>query len=209
MITNIKNVEEMIQKLGGVISSKIIGTEEQIDEIHVLTNQSRHPKQISRDIQSIFIAITGEPIDRKLISIAQLDIEKPKADFGRIIIDEVRYHVSTDSIAEAMVTLKVSDTPYQGMAQGVNTSRNSERLIVGATLDSLHQAYGIDPKVVLEDIKLVTMAGQSVYNVAICSLNNDNEEMHVGSAIVRGDSRSALVKATLDALNRRINLMLK
>jgi hypothetical protein len=62
---------------------------------------------------------------------------------------------------------------------------------------------------VLEDIQTVSVAGQSVYNVAICSLQGRREELHIGSALISGDSRTALVKATLDALNRRMNILLK
>tara|TARA_Y100001933_G_scaffold180207_1_gene178724 strand:- start:39 stop:149 length:111 start_codon:yes stop_codon:yes gene_type:complete len=35
------------------------------------------------------------------------------------------------------------------------------------------------------------------------------EEIHIGSAIVRGDEKEALVRATLDALNRRIAKLVK
>lgn len=205
----IGHIEEMIRKLSGVISCKIVESENVISEVHVLTNLERHPKQISRDIQSVFMASWGRAVDRKCISIAQLDVEASKTVPGRIQIEEVEYNVGADAFAKASVALRVSDVMYKGESSGVNTIRNSDRLIVEATLNGLHQAFTSEPRLVLEDIQTLAVAGQSVYNVAICSLQGRREELHIGSALISGDSRTALVKATLDALNRRMNILLK
>ncbi len=201
--------EGLIKQLNGVISAKVISGEERFREIHVLTNQKRSPKQISRDIQSIYAATFGESLDHKTVSIAQIEVELPDQNIGRVLLEEVRYQSGTDAFAEATVRLRLDDEVFDGSAKGVNTSRNAQRLVIEATLESLHSLLKVEQRVVLEDVEQVTLAKQNVYNVALCAFDGHREDMYVGSAMVRGDDREALVRATLDALNRRIHMVLK
>lgn len=209
MMQRKEEFQNTILKLSGVINSNVIVDSDLIKEIHVLTDQTRHPKQVSRDVQSIYAAKFGEVIDRKLISIAQIDIESPQKSYNRILVDEVKYQIGNDARAEVEVTLSHADNTYVGRLSGVHTSRNSKRLVVEATLAGLNELFGSNQQIVLEDLKSVRMAGADVYNVALCALNESSEEMHIGSAIVRGDDKEALVRATLDALNRRITKLVK
>ncbi len=197
--------QNTIEKLSGVIHATVITSDEgEIQEIHVLVNQTRHPKQVSRDVQSIYAAKYDEVIDRRLISIAQIEGEFDKREIGRIVVDEVKYHIESDSRAHVEVALKHNDLSHIGSVMGVHTSRNSKRLVIEATLKCVNSILDSTEKVIYEDFQSVRVAGKEVYNVALCTLNASNEEIHIGSAIVRGDERAALVRATLDAINRRI-----
>ena len=70
---NIEIIENNLEKLDSVISCKIIlGENDLIDEIHIVSNGKRNPKQLCRDIQSILIATHKLNIDYKKISIAQI-----------------------------------------------------------------------------------------------------------------------------------------
>ncbi|WP_430883964.1 hypothetical protein [Fusibacter sp. JL216-2] len=209
MIERKEEFQNTIRKLSGVINANIITDESTMREIHVLTDQSRHPKQISRDVQSIYAAKFGDVIDRKLISIAQIEMDPPERTMGRIQVDEVKYLIGSDAQAEVKVTLRHDERAYIGKMNGMHTTRNSKRLVVEATLNSLNELFGAKQGVVLEDFKAVKLGGTEVYNVALCALNGFTEEIHIGSAIVRGDEKEALVRATLDALNRRIAKLVK
>ncbi len=212
MIERCNEFQNTIQQLSGVINANVILNEGQLSEIHILSNQVRHPKQISRDVQSIYAAKYGEVIDRKLISIAQIDVELPTdtlAELDRIQLEEVKYQIDNDAQAQVRVSLKHSEGTYLGKSFGVNTSRNAKRLVIEATLQSLGALFGSNQRIVLEDFKSVKLAGVEVINVVLCAINDFSEEAHVGSAIVRGDEKEALVRATLDALNRRISKLVK
>jgi len=209
MIDRRDEFQKTIQQLSGVINANVIADVDQMKEIHILTDQSRHPKQISRDVQSIYAAKFGEVIDRKLISIAQIDVEISPKKLDRILLDEVKYQIASDAQAEVKVTLRHADSTYTGKLTGVHTSRNSKRLVIEATLNSLKELFGSNQQIILEDFETVRLAGADVYNVALCAINASSEEVHVGSAIVRGDDKEALVRATLDALNRRITKLVK
>lgn len=209
-MTEIKKIlQDTIEKLAGVINAAVIVKEDQISEIHVLTDRSRHPKQISRDVQSIYTARFGEVLDRKLISIAQIESDTVTKKYSRILLDEVKYQVGADANAHVQVTLRHGDDTCTGALSGVHTTRNAQRLVVAATLESLEEMLDLSQKIILEDIQRLRLAGQEVYTVALCALNDQSEEIHVGSAIVKGEDKEALVRATLDALNRRIDKLVK
>jgi len=209
MIQRIEEFQSTIQKLSGVINANVISDGQGMKEIHVLTDQSRHPKQISRDVQSIYAAKYGSVIDRKMISIAQIEMDLPKKSINRILVDEVKYQICSEAQAKVNVTLRHDENIYKGISTGIHTSRNSKRLVIDATLKSLNELFGSNQDIVLEDFETVKLAGSEVYNVALCAINGVSEEIHVGSAIVRGDEKEALVRATLDALNRRITKLVK
>ena len=46
---------DYISKLAGVMSSNVVFEDGEITEIHVLADTSRTPKQIVRDVQSLFM----------------------------------------------------------------------------------------------------------------------------------------------------------
>lgn len=71
---NYEEVELFLNNIKSVISSKIItDSNDEICEIHVLSDNSRHSKQISRDIRTALLSQFNINVDYKIISIAQID----------------------------------------------------------------------------------------------------------------------------------------
>jgi len=77
--------EDVITKIQGVTHSKVVYNDEEVEEVHIIANTIRSPKQIVRDIESALLAIFDYRIDRKLISIAQIDTGETKS------IKRIRY----------------------------------------------------------------------------------------------------------------------
>lgn len=71
-MSSVKKYMDLIDKLAGIIKSHIVINDEEITEIHVLSDTSRSPKQLARDIQSALMVRFGVNVDHKLISIAQI-----------------------------------------------------------------------------------------------------------------------------------------
>ena len=69
------NFQEVINKIDGIINSKVVVDKNNITELHILANNLRAPKQIVRDIESILLATFDYRIDRKKISIAQIQTD--------------------------------------------------------------------------------------------------------------------------------------
>ncbi|MEG0951933.1 MAG: hypothetical protein RSE96_08405, partial [Niameybacter sp.] len=71
---NSEQLNDIIKKINGVLHSKIKEINGQIEEIHIVASKNKSAKQIVRDIESTIFAMFDYEIDRKKISIAQLDM---------------------------------------------------------------------------------------------------------------------------------------
>lgn len=201
----IKKYEDILNKLPGVISSKVVIFDDEIVEIHILSNKNRSPKQISRDIQSAFAARFDVLLDRKVISVAQIDYGEQEFVNSRLILDSISYNTSSDNLAEAKVILKLADEEQEGFAKGINSVTNAHRLLVNATLDSIHKLFDFQDKIVVEDVEKYSLAKNEVVAVAVSVMDNYNEDLVIGSAVIKKDERESVVRATLDALNRKLH----
>jgi hypothetical protein len=56
-------------------------------EVHILASTDKHAKQLVRDVQSVAIATFGLEIDRRVISVVQLDTGSMKVDVAEPDID--------------------------------------------------------------------------------------------------------------------------
>ncbi len=198
------DMEKMINSISGVISSKIIFDQfEQIEEIHVVSYNNRTPKQISRDIQSLFIAQLDHKIDYKKVSVAQVHGEEKTEKNYRFAIGAIGYCL-IDNMVEIKVILKKGDESFESTIQGPNSKNNIYRLVVQATLECVHNFLGRRDVFIVEDIEKISLAKQEVITIAITYLSEDKEGLLVGSAVLKKDDYEAIVKATLDAVNRKV-----
>ncbi|AOT70012.1 hypothetical protein [Geosporobacter ferrireducens] len=198
------NMEEIINQMPSVISSKIVmGESQEIEEIHVLASSNRSAKQISRDIQSALTAKFQCKIDHKKISVAQIDFQDEKEQMSRFRIAAIGYSV-LGNMAEVKVSLQKGEQQVEGTSKGTNSKNNIYRLTANATLNCVHELFAIDDTFIIEDIEKIQIAKREVIIAAVSFITGYGEEMLVGSAVVRKDEYEAIVKATLDAINRKI-----
>ncbi len=201
---NIKEMEQLINQISSVISCKIvIDDQNNIQEIHVLSNVKRGPKQISRDIQSILISKFGLNIDYKKISVAQIDENMSEDIDFRLKLSSIQYSLS-ESKAIIKVTLEKEGKHYEGQASGIQTKHNSEKMIATATLKAVENFLGIEDMFIIEDLKTVNIAHRDVVVTAIIYINEYEEQFFTGCASVNRDKKEAIVKSTLDGINRKI-----
>lgn len=201
---NIEIIEQTIEKLDSVVSCKIISVDNNFEEIHVVSNGSRSAKQLVRDIQSILIATYNIQIDHKKISIAEIQDDSLKKNGCRLKITSVS-HDNNGQKAIIKVALDNHKNIFENSAMGVNTSRNIDRMLVDVTLKTVEDAYGYEETFILEDIKTVNISTDKAVVVVITCINNGFEQKFCGSSLIRSDYKEAVVKATLDALNRYIS----
>lgn len=198
------SMEKDIERIDSVLSCRFVKANEEIKEIHIVSNGTRSPKQISRDVQSVLIATYDLNIDYKIISIAELrgaDIEKKES---RLKIDRILFE---DYGKKATVKVGLSDESqiYEASLTGFNTNRNIDKMLVNAVLDCVEKAQGDEDRFVLEDVKCVNLSSDGVIVVVLVYIIDEQEKHLCGSSLVQNDHKKAVVKATLDALNRSIS----
>lgn len=194
-------IESTIEKLESIISCKIIeGEDGDFSEIHVVSNKARAPKQLVRDIQSLLIATYGIQIDHKMISIAEIPGEDIRKKDERLKILSIS-HDSIGERANISIALEKGDKIFENSAQGINAMRNIDRMLVETTLKTVEEACGYHETFVLEDIKRVTFTTAEAI-VVIIGVYNGIEQRFSGTSLIARDYNRAVVKATLDAINR-------
>ena len=198
-----QNIEKHIMKLPDVLSCRLKRIQDQIVEIHILSTFGRNPKQISRDIQSLCMAAYDIEVDRKIISVAQTYSDEQYIS-SRVLFKEVSHHVKESQISEVRVTIGFSEEEKTGFVTGVNSKSNNNRMVVAATIKALSEIFKLSSQLVLEEVRVVEISGEEAVLVAICVMNGFDEEIVVGTALLKRSLNESIVRATLDALNRKI-----
>jgi hypothetical protein len=187
-----------------------------IEEIHVLTNLERNPKQIVRDVESALLARYHLKVDHKRISVAQIVPEGSTGDGqtsmtqgGRLKIHE--YHLESDALNQtglARVIFAWGESEADrvtGQWSGRYLPSQHYQIMAWAAVDAINHIPGLVGPIVLTECRTVTLANRSVVLVALSQYDRRRREtLLVGTAEDRGDSHGASVRAVLDAVNRKV-----
>lgn len=203
--------EQALKQIKAVITARInVNSNGEIEEVHVLAGAGRTPKQIVRDVESILVAQFDLQIDHKKISVAQVDDNEegnctfPGSTRPKLVGVTLR---TVNGMAEVKVELAACDKLMEGLAQGPSSSHNKLRLFVEATLKALAPLTLDNFMFVTEDVGITQLAKQQIALVSITLIASSGEQSLVGCALVRNDDREAVVRATLDAVNRKLHFL--
>lgn len=201
-IMNFYPFEEILNKIDGVINAKIVVENDCIIEVHVLANCTRSPKQIVRDIESSLFASFNYKIDRKIISIAQIKTDAFELN-KRIKFNGVS-NKTNGNVLECSVSLLYDDGEYSEATSCVKTASNMRKIVAKSTIKSVEKILGQDTIFDIQDVLLTSSRDISFVSVLVNIIVDDRDEVVIGSAIIKQDVNEAIAKATLDAVNRRV-----
>ncbi len=206
----IKEYERLIGQIRDVISARVItDVQGNIEEIHGLAGSGRSPKQIVRDVESAFMTQFGLGVDHKKISIAQVqDQGEVPLEQTRVKLGSVSFSV-TGARADCHVQLEVSGDGYEGSASGANSAAGRLRLVALATVAAVEQFFKASPMFSVDEVSTVHLGNKLAVNVVLSLLTTAGEESFVGSSLIKEDGREAVARATLDAINRKIAVLVK
>ena len=198
--TDLPEVQKLIEKIDGVLAAKpVVNEQGDLVEIHVLADRSRPPKQMSRDIQSAVSAATGEQIEHKIISIAQIGEETAKPS-GRLKIESIEVSSGSGGF-NACVTLSSGSKTCTGKASGISGRMNRCHAVAAACINAIHDFIS-ENMFYVSDVMKVRIANSDEINVAVCCLENGTERVLTGTALIKDDEYQAVARATLNAVNR-------
>ncbi len=221
-------VEDLIQSLPGVEGARIVLEEGGgVREIHVLADASRPPKTIVRDIESALRARWGLVVDHRRVSIAQMGDVSRKPKWVRLRLQQLA--VTTDPVrdrAEVGVSLvpeppkdlfgrpvvdpEVPEVVWQGRAAGPGGGVLGVRLAVEATLQALNQSLLPHHYFSVADVVRLQLGDREA---VVCLLQyhapRGAAHMMTGSALVRGETLEAAVRAVLNGTNRIYGLAMR
>lgn len=209
---DLMEVEAELCRLPDVTAVRIVAdTGGRPVEVHVLANAGKPAKQIVRDVQSVALASFGIDLDRRIVSVVQLaangtakgspSLTAESTTRPQIVTVQAQ---SSGFRTSVQVTLGTSEDERTGYAEGSIAASSRPRLLAEATLDALRQ---LEPAAECLDVDtaLVTRAGaHDIVVVLLVSVDPPHERHLSGSAIVYQHTDDAVVRAVLDATNRRL-----
>ncbi len=205
---NFRELEETLCRLPAIDAVRIVNDRDRISEVHVLASPAKPAKQVVRDIQSLAMARFGIGIDRRAISVVQLSEENRGTEGDRPVITSIQEYPEGVSTS-VKVTLTWNGEQYVGQSTGPAASSARLRIIGEATLRALEEVLGGTPPLALDSVAATNVGTQPVIVAQVVSMRGTEEDVAVGSALVRGDEAEAVVRAVLDALNRRIPALMR
>ena len=152
--------EDELKRLPGIIAASVVtGPDAVPNEIHVLAEPGKPPKQVVRDVQSFAMLKLGLDIDHRIVSVvqigsddfgvlvqhdeAQADADDPDEDaLPRPAIGSIMVRTA-GSETEALVTVSATGGHlFDGRAVGPSGAAHRCRLVAQATLNALEELLG-------------------------------------------------------------------
>lgn len=203
-----EEIESFLTNIKSILSCKIIAdSNNNIIEIHVLSDSSRHSKQIVRDIRTTLLSHFNLDIDYKIVSVAQIDKNLPLNSDFRLVYEGYTNETNSERI-KINARLSWDDKIYIGEAEGIRSEKNILMVAASATLNAIKKAIDLDC-FIADDMQIAKIAGRDVILAAITHIENGKENILTGSSIIINNKIDSAIKATLNAVNRKICLFIK
>lgn len=195
-------LEQALRRIPGVEAARVVMNGAAPSEVHVITLPTKPPKQVVRDVQSVALASLGIQLDRRIVSVVQVD-QHDLTTGDRPIVEDIGEEI-TGSRMTMTVTLSWHDEQLIGKAQGPAAAATRLRLVADATLSALELALSDEAAFAIAAVDTPQVGGHSVAVAIVVIVAGGVERLVSGSAIIAGDAAKATVKAVLDALNRQV-----
>ncbi len=164
----VKQAEElskMLSTLDGVMKAKVILDPEsgELTEVHILAYGDKNPKQIVRDIETAILTISGERIDRRIISIAQMGGEGQTED------NTPGFKVQSAGLSEDGTEIEISVGIAMGISskdskkRGIKSFKNVLKLSAEATMEAMENVAESKLKFSLDEIREVTIEDRKFF----------------------------------------------
>ena len=209
-------IERLLGSLAGVVSARVLlDYEGRIRELHVLATPDLHPKQVVRNVESALSAGLGVEVDRRVVSVAQIEsaeapaqIAKRESDEPVAIVDNARVVlVGFDSSrasaqrARCTVTLERAGVRYSGTADGADTLQGRAEAGAEAVLHAVEGMPG-GASFGFEGARVVETDGRRYVLVAARVMDRRPPLPLSGAALLDRTPEEAGIMAALQATNR-------
>jgi hypothetical protein len=116
--------------------------------------------------------------------------------------------VSSGLDVTASVTLSSGVRSAKGEARGAASQTGVHRAVATATLRAVEELVDGQVRFELDHLEVTPMGTERTVLISLTLLTAKGAERLTGAAGVREDVRQAVIRATLDALNRRLEMLL-
>jgi hypothetical protein len=199
-----EGLERELERLPEVRAARVVTSPAgRILEIHLVTDGTKAPKQLTRDVETV--AVThGLEIDRRTISIAQMPegsepeaTPKPGIALSSISVSVEGAH------ATCRVRVTRADEDAIGEATAPASSSGRARLIARSTLDAVSSLIGSKLPADVDNALVVEVGDHRIAVAVLVFVSEDGvQTVTPGVHPVHNETDEAIARAVLDAINR-------
>jgi hypothetical protein len=131
------------------------------------------------------------------------EITLPTARGSRLLIERLQL-TSADLTVDAEVTLGLHGDTFVGRSQAGATATSIHRAVAQATLRAVEECIRNEARFEVEHLEVPVMGSERAVLVEISMITRRGTERFTGVSAVRDDVRAAVVRASLAAINRRL-----
>lgn len=215
-VPDVHQLEVELCRLPEVKAARVVADSEgALIEVHIVATPEKHAKQLVRDVQTVSLATFGIDVDRRIVSVVQLDehsrrFEAPPPKLEVLATPEPRLRVvkvsveTSDDNTQVRVTVERGDDSGTGASVGPPVASLLPRLAADAALAAVRDLEPLSAPVAVEMASVSDLGARRIAHVAVVCAAFSSDEVLTGSAVVRSDDASSIARAVLDALNRRL-----
>jgi hypothetical protein len=185
-----------------------LGLQAGVDEVAVATTVGRLLRErfgLGVDAERVQIV---EDAEVRPAGQAEPDVDVPHQRVaGRPAISRMHL-VSSGLDVTATVTLTSDGRTAAGESRNSASQSGVQRAVAGATLRAVEELSGDIARFELDHLEVTQLGADRMVIVSLTMLSTRGTERLTGAAAVREDVRQAVIRATLDALNRRLETLL-
>lgn len=193
-------LQETLSRLTTVDAVRVVGDNGQITEVHVLASPGKPPKQVVRDVQSLAMASFGIAIDRRVVSVVQIESDELVRSDRAAVTDITE--TPEGARTRVSVSLTWKNERFVGESLGPSGPTSRMRLVGEATLTALERATSDETAFALASLEVPVIGSRAVAVAQIVMVTGGEERLLVGCALAGTDQTQAAVRSVLDAVNR-------
>ncbi len=188
----------MVLRMPGVMSAQVYQEEEQEPRVHVVAQAISTPRQMVRQVVSLLRNMGWTEVTPEMVTIVQIaPVDDGNQSGNRLKIFGYSL-VRAGNALEGKCRLGRGTVVFEGReVGGIATD-----VLAEATVAAVNRALG-GPILAFLDAQVIT---QSERLVVVAMIRFGKNELMTGSAIVHSVLEETVVRATLDAVNRRVVL---
>ena len=203
---SVSDLDLTLAQVRGVYASCVVlDQNHDLSEIHIVASTSRKPKQIVRDIETLFRVKHNVKVDYRKVSLVQLTDESLL--HIPIARPEIR-HVTEENLGDQRrirVEIQGAGKIVTGEALDRIDNPMAFHTPAKATIHAIQKLLGQYIDVHLGEAAAFRLGSHEVVLVILTCVFENREETFVGSSFVGTRPADSAARATLDALNRRIH----
>lgn len=199
MTATYQEYREILQRVPHIRRAEIVDDGDEGIRVHVVSNSQESPRHVVREIVSLLRTAGWHEIGPGNVVMVQMQAEdEPRNTIGRLQI--AGFSVGYGSRGyEADCRLIYGSYAYRGFG----TAGTAVMAIAQAALAAVNEAIGQGGALHLMEASQLTVSGVTL---ALALIIDQDGEFMAGNAILRETVEETMIRAVLDAINRRFIL---